>query len=410
MRLTSSVTALLLAGTLGAAGGAISGATAAASTAAPVQQAAVAVHQVYEMPARGRIRIVGHGYGHGHGMSQYGAEGAARQGKTWRQIVRFYYPGTRIATRRGNVRVLVSGDTSRDVLVSPRPGLRVRDTGTGKTTLLPKNGARLWRLEVARDGRSVVAYRTNRWRRFTVLRGDGLFVARGKPIRLHHSGTSTLYRGELWAARPGPRSRDRDTVNRLSVEHYLKGVVPTEMPATWSPAAVQAQSVAARTYARYEMQHPRARHYQICDTTACQVYGGRSAEHPASNAAVRATAHQILTHRGTPAFTQFSSSSGGWTSANQFPYLRAQQDPYDGWSGNPNHTWQERVEVARIERAFGIGDLRRIVVTRRDGNGQWRGRIQSVRLAGPKRSVTVSGDDLRFRLGLKSTWLTFQRR
>ena len=40
------------------------------------------------------ITISGHGYGHGHGMSQYGAEGAARQGLTYRQIVDFYYPGT----------------------------------------------------------------------------------------------------------------------------------------------------------------------------------------------------------------------------------------------------------------------------------------------------------------------------
>ena len=46
------------------------------------------------MPRQASVTIHGHGYGHGHGMSQYGAEGAARQGLTYRQIVEFYYPGT----------------------------------------------------------------------------------------------------------------------------------------------------------------------------------------------------------------------------------------------------------------------------------------------------------------------------
>ena len=40
------------------------------------------------------LTIRGHGYGHGHGMSQYGAEGAALKGKSYRQIIGFYYPHT----------------------------------------------------------------------------------------------------------------------------------------------------------------------------------------------------------------------------------------------------------------------------------------------------------------------------
>ena len=55
------------------------------------------------------------------------------------------------------------------------------------------------------------------------------------------------------------------------------------MPAPWSPDAVQAQAVAARTYAAYERAHPLTAHYQICDTTSCQVYGGTTSEHPAAN-------------------------------------------------------------------------------------------------------------------------------
>ena len=48
----------------------------------------------WDVPSTAWITITGHGYGHGHGMSQYGAEGAARAGLTFRQIAQFYYPGT----------------------------------------------------------------------------------------------------------------------------------------------------------------------------------------------------------------------------------------------------------------------------------------------------------------------------
>ena len=48
----------------------------------PDRRAAAAGDQSYPVPAPARVTLKGHGFGHGHGMSQYGAEGAARQGKT----------------------------------------------------------------------------------------------------------------------------------------------------------------------------------------------------------------------------------------------------------------------------------------------------------------------------------------
>ena len=108
------------------------------------------------------------------------------------------------------------------------------------------------------------------------------------------------------------------------------------MPASWSPAAVQAQAIAARTYAAYERAHPLTDTYQICDTTSCQVYGGYSSEHPDSNAAIAATAGKIQTYGGDPAFTQFSSSSGGWTSAGSVPYLRREAGSLRRLVGQPD--------------------------------------------------------------------------
>ncbi|WP_435743636.1 SpoIID/LytB domain-containing protein [Nocardioides sp. SYSU DS0663] len=352
------------------------------------------------------VTITGRGYGHGHGMSQYGAEGAARQGLSHRRIVKFYYPGTRWGVSKGRVTVQISADTTDDVEVLPRTRLGITDLTTGERTLLPDNGAKRWRIKRAPDGDLRVSYHARKWRGWRDLAGEGEFYAGGAPITLVTPSGLRPYRGRLRAAVvPG----GVDTVNDLTLESYLKGVVPLEIPATWSPAAVRAQAVAARTYASHERAHPRSTDYQLCDTTSCQVYGGYAAEHPASNAAVDATRRQILTVDGRAAFTQFASSSGGWTSAGSVPYLTAQEDPYDGWAGNPVHTWTTEVETARLERTWpGVGRLQRIEVVARDGNGQWGGRVRTLRLTGSSGTVTVSGDAFRSALGLRSTYLTFK--
>jgi len=184
-------------------------------------------------------------------------------------------------------------------------------------------------------------------------------------------------------------------------------VIPREMPASWQPEAVKAQAVAARTYATWSRDQFPSRYYQICDTSYCQVYGGAGAEDPRSNAAVTATANQILTFDGKPAFAQFSSSSGGWTSAGSVPYLAAKADPYDDYDGNPVHAWTTELGAAKIERAYpAVGTLQGIQVTRRDGNGDWKGRVWTLVLQGSKNDVTVSGDAFRARFGLRSSWFT----
>ena len=374
---------------------------------------AAATNESYWVPVDKKVVVRGHGYGHGHGMSQYGAQGAALKGKTYNEIVDFYYPGTSWDKVRGEVRVLITADTTTDLVVTPVDGLTLRDRGDGSTYELPGiRGVTRWRLDV-RDGRAVVGYLTDRWRRFTpggktALIGDGEFFAPA-PITLSTPSGSRAYRGILRAASPSPGSASRDTVNVLSMDHYLMGVVPYEMPASWHPEAVKAQAIAARTYATWSRDQSRGRYYQICDTTACQVYGGASGEDARSNAAVNATTRQILTYRGEPAFTQFSSSSGGWTSAGSVPYLPAQEDPYDGWDGNPVHNWSVTIDAGQFERTYpSLGELSRIQVVSRDGHGDWSGRVNSVVLDGSRDDVTISGDTFRWAFGLRSTWFSIE--
>lgn len=361
-----------------------------------------------DVPGNAWVTIQGHGYGHGHGLSQYGAEGAARQGLTAQQIIDFYYPGTAAATVTGTVSVKITADTDNNTVVLPRSGLQLSDLASGATWTLPANGAKRWRLSAGAGASSRVSYLTGTWHRWRTLAGDGAFRAGGKPVTLVTPAGQVRYRGALRSVRPAPGSK-RDTVNVLHLDNYLRGVVPREMPASWSPAAVQAQAIAARTYAAYERAHPLSNTYQICDTPSCQVYGGYSAEHPDANAAIRATTGRIQTYAGEPAFTQFSASSGGWTSAGSVAYLSAKKDPYDGWSGNAVHTWSLKLDASRIERLWPrIGNLRAIRVVSRDGHGEWGGRIRTLVLDGGRADVTISGDDFRSRLGLRSTWLSFK--
>jgi SpoIID/LytB domain protein len=379
------------------------------TTVAPAQ--AVTTDQSYWVPVSKQVVVRGHGYAHGHGMTQYGAQGAALQGRTSPQIVGFYYPGTTLGRMRGKVRVLISADTTSDVVVSPEPGLSLRDLATGRTYVLPDlDGVTRWRINVD-HGRSVVGYLTGRWHRWKVggaatLGGDAEFFGDG-PLTLWTPYGPKEYRGSLRSATPSPGATYRDTVNVLPMDAYVQGVVPFEMPASWSPEAVKAQAVAARTYATWSRNSNRSRYYQICDTTSCQVYGGVGGEDPRSNRAVRQTRRQILRYQGRPAFTQFSSSSGGWTAAGSMPYLPAKEDPFDGWSGNPVHDWTVTIDAGRLERTYpAVGTLRRILVEDRDGHGEWEGRVNSVVLDGTRGNVTISGDDFRWMFGLRSDWFT----
>jgi SpoIID/LytB domain protein len=366
------------------------------------------------VPASGTVTVSGHGYGHGIGMSQYGAQGAARAGVTYDRILSTYYPGTALATRGGSIRVLVSQDTTDAVDVRAASGLRFRKVGSSYKRSLPTRiGGRPvknWRIVRVASSKtqSTLQYRTSSsYRSYKGIRwtGDGQFEGPSR-IGLMLPGGTVSYRGAIRSAVPSKGSTARDTVNVLPVEHYVRGVVAAEMPAAWAPEALKAQAVAARTYGVRSMNP--SRYYDICSTTACQVYGGASRETAATDAAVRATKGQYVTYQGAPAMTQFSSSSGGRTSAGSLPYLVAGDDPYDGWAGNPNHAWTISVPASRIQKAYpSIGTLRSLQVTRRSGGGDWGGRVASITLVGSTRSVSISGNDARWAFGLKSNWFSF---
>lgn len=358
-------------------------------------------------PGSTAITITGHGFGHGHGLSQYGALGAAQQGLGWQQIVEFYYPGTSWGRISGKIRVLLTADTSPDVQVVAAPGLKVKSLERKKAWRLPPTKVKKWRLIANGAGTAVQFTRGGGWRTWKKLPGEAEFSSTTGQLTLVAPGERRTYRGTLQSVGPR-RDAKRQTVNQLSMESYLRGVVPREVPPLWLPDAVRAQSVAARTYAAFERSHPGAAHYDICDTTQCQVYGGVDDEYPDADAAIKATAKQGLYYDGRPAFTQFSASNGGYSSAGSMPYLVAQPDPYDGTTSNKYSTWTMTVADAQIEQHWpSIGDLTSIEVTSRDGNGDWGGRTTALAFIGTTGSARISGDTLRSILPLNSDWFTF---
>lgn len=357
----------------------------------------------YDVPDQAVITVTGDGSGHGKGLSQYGAYGAARAPYhlTSEQILDFYYPGTRHGEARGKVRVWLSGDTDDDLVVDAQPGLTLVALANGRTWRLSERGATRWRLEAVSGGGTRVAYRTGRWHTWRTLDGNAQVSDGGSPLTLRTDAGPTRYRGILRSTR---HDGDRVTVNVVPMEKYLRGVVPAEVSASqWPQQAMRAQAVASRTYAAYEREHAGARPYDLCDTAACQAYGGANVEYSTSDAAVRATARRILTYRGETAFAQYSASNGGWTVDGGRPYLPAKPDPYEG-SSSDYYGWTVEVTAKQIEDAYNLGNLTYLGIESRDGLGPRGGRVQVVRIKTEGGfDGTVTGDSFRRNFGLRST-------
>jgi SpoIID/LytB domain protein len=384
----------------------------------------VSVNEVYTIPTSGTyagdFTILWRGNGHGHGLSQYGAQVAAQQGLTASQILAFYYPGTSHATASGNIRVRLSAAPRDSLQVAPSSSLTVVDTGNRNASYaLPTSvggvAVKQWRLGVNSSGKAVVAYLQTSWKSYKTLVGDGKFVD-GKLGYVTLVNPSTKkYHGALLAASTVSGDMHRTTVNVVGLEQYVDGVVPSEMSPSWPAAALQAQATAARTYALSERNAHSGNYYDICDTTACQVYGGIAAEASASNEAVEATKGVYLSYGAKPAFTQFSASNGGWESYGGYPYLPSKADPYTPTAEEVygrSYSWSKsNISVAPLESNYpSIGTLKTVTITSREGGtgAVWQGRVMSMTLTGSRGSVGISGGTFAAIFGLSSTWFTLQ--
>ncbi|MGH2752503.1 MAG: SpoIID/LytB domain-containing protein [Actinomycetota bacterium] len=240
-----------------------------------------------------------------------------------------------------------------------------------------------------------------------LIRGTARLVPAGGPPTAVSSLGSYLGRIELI-----PASDGIVVVNRLPLERYLLGLA--EVPPDWPAQALQAQAIAARTYALNTLARPPAGAaatygFDICSSVECQVFSGAAIlEQPYGQRwvdAVRATAGRAVLYEGRPILARYHSVSGGRTFDNEqifpsegpFPYLKGVESTTEGAS--PLDRW---------EVTFTVGDLQRVL----ERSGRWtseRGRLRGVQtvpsraglhypdvlLHGKKKRLRMTAEDLR---------------
>lgn len=143
--------------------------------------------------------------------------------------------------------------------------------------------------------------------------------------------------------------------NILTLDDYVKSVVPFEIYNNWPEEAIKAFSIVSRTYALSTF-HSGA-DFDMCSETHCQAYLGRGRSTEYSDACVDAVAGQILTYNGEPAKTFYHAISGGATesaanvwggSTEKYPYLISVNTPEEKYSSYKNGLWSTAVTMDEL--------------------------------------------------------------
>jgi stage II sporulation protein D len=308
------------------------------------------------------------------------------------------------------VRIALAREAAR-VTLSGTGEWRIFDSG-GESTLLRAESGALWTVEARRgklravdeEGRAT-AERAAPFLARTATRGT-FIVVNGK-----------RYRGEVWIL---PAGQGVTVVNRVSVEDYLRGVVPLEIGgrSLGEEAAVAAQAVAARSYAYTHIADP-SRPYDMLATVMDQVYGGVDAERSMSDAAVAATAGLVLKYRGVVVNAPYHSTCGGTTAAasevwrsSDEPYLAAVSDRVPGTADRyycdiaPRFRWTRTFtatefraaldrylrEYASVPSRSGIGKPEAVTIESRTPTG----RARTLAIQTDHGRYTLRGNDIRF--------------
>jgi len=120
------------------------------------------------------------------------------------------------------------------------------------------------------------------------------------------------------------------TVVAMDMDEYLKGVVPNEVSAYWSPEALKAQAVAARCYASTANRYPDEG-ADVCTTECSQVW--RPIFYDSTDRAVDETRGVVATYEGNVIYAFYFGHCDGHTRnvedvwGSYVPYLRSVSCP-----------------------------------------------------------------------------------
>ena len=313
-------------------------------------------------------------------------------------------PATERKENMPNVRVLL-GSRSSDATVTSTANMVVLNSGNGQVSTISANrgtsiGVRGGKIAV--NGKAIDSVVT-----LKPANGDAPFLFEGKGYR----GGLTL------RANNGTMM----VINSVPLEDYLYGVVPQEVVPSWPAAALEAQAVAARTYALHTMEQNKGKFYDVSNSTDHQVYSGVSGESQATTNAVNKTKGVVMLYDQRPINALFHSDGGGYTEdsvnvwGSDVPYLKGVKDFSTGTStSNWTVTTSRQALESKLNAASkGVGKLKSIQLTPLGKPGQQTsdrgvsGRIKSATFIGTSGKTTVDGDALRSILGLKSTLFDF---
>jgi len=222
------------------------------------------------------------------------------------------------------------------------------------------------------------------------------------------TGKGFVYIGDRWyrgRTLVVPTDKGVTAVNWVDIEEYLYSVIGGEMDARWPQQALQAQAIAARTYALYEREKQRTNPiYDVGDTPdRWQIYKGVISESGGVYKAVDATAGQVLTYRNQIILSVFHACSGGHTEnvedvwGNTLPYLRAVQDFDQNIS---ECSWVKTFSSAEISTMIpSVGNVKDMLLQAFSPFGS----VKTLKIVGDKGTKVLQGEEVRTALKLKST-------
>lgn len=223
----------------------------------------------------------------------------------------------------------------------------------------------------------------------------------GAPVSLGDSGTEISVSGLVHLVR---RGNGFLVINRVDVEEYVKGVVPSEVSSTWHPEMLKAQAVAARTYALYQQMLSATREYDVVATVQDQVYRGKQGVDAGILRAVEETRGLVVTYQDAPIYAAFSSTAAGLTEdamnvwSKDYPYLKGVECPFDLMS--PYYQWKASFKIDTLEQnlrqqGFPVGTIATITPMSFSRGG----RVAKLRVLHSGGELVLRGEELRKAVG-----------
>lgn len=182
---------------------------------------------------------------------------------------------------------------------------------------------------------------------------------------------NNIYEGVFVYRRRVNSSVDGITViNMLPLEDYVEGVLPGEISSSWPQEAQRTFAICIRTYAVQNIgKHYNAYGFDLCNSTNCQFYCGKTRVRDNVTAAVESTRGMVLSYNGSLAKIYYTAISGGETisvaqawggSDSAYPYMPSIQTPWEQYSDYTYGLWKSEVsatELAKYLRNKGYSKL-----------------------------------------------------